>query len=768
MRHAPGWAGLAFTVAILAGGAGAQTGTAGSAPDAGDDWRSALELVQEKLSAAGAKQARALLLATLEHHRDSESLQTARPAIEELVSRIEFLAAYRPPRPNDVVAGDLVEYDSRSGRIKIRYTPDQLRDDARPKRPAALRREDEKVWQELEKARRMLESLGGAGMSAVHPVIFKGPYTVTVAGRSYPGGPTGFHMGYVRVLAALDESVGYDVVFGAPKTKDAVSVTWIPSSIGRFENGKREALASKDDAPTMPGKPFRAVVRVEAGAISASFNGRSLLRAKRSNRAFGRAGVQIVGNADITEITFDGLANTAWIQNLLDALQDAARKEFNATFRPRDHLPAWLYPSGVTPATSEAAEPSAPAPRALPSDADAPSADVAKTVDAALAAKDTERARRALADARDVPPLTKTFLQARISHGEGAWEDACRLLDTLCVAEPRFARGSALRGECHLALGRDDAARADFAAALRVEPSVPWLRAFVPLALSAGDVQAATAATTAARARGVIAEDLDDTLHMVAFGPEWANRYSYSSANYEVVSEIDQGSCRRASEILEAVRSFFAEDLGNLDRKKPERSKVYLFAGESGYQAYCKRILGGAVPHTGGLYSSILKQLLIWNLPDRDQMWRVVRHEALHQYLDEVVGDVALWLNEGLAENYALCDSGNRSTWRTGQTPMQSLHLATLSMRPLTPLHRFLRMTRRQFYADPALNYGQSWALVRLLLHGEQKHRLVFDRLRAALHDDPAGAVAIAFDGVDLADLQADLEQAITKWRERR
>jgi hypothetical protein len=356
-------------------------------------------------------------------------------------------------------------------------------------------------------------------------------------------------------------------------------------------------------------------------------------------------------------------------------------------------------------------------------------------------------------------------LQAVVRQADGAWDEACRLLDPVCAGDAAFARAWAARGECRAALGRHDLARADFATALELEPSASSLRAFVALALRAGDAAGATAATAAAHERGVVAKDVDDILRMVAFGPEWARRYSYASANYDVVSEIDQESSRRAAEVLEEARRFFAADLGKLDRQRPQRSTVYLFVGESGYQAYCKRIFGGTAPHTAGLYSPIVKQLLIWNLPDREEMWRTVRHEALHQYLDEVAGAVVLWLNEGLAENYELCESATRTAWRLGKAAMQRAHLGVLTAKGLTPLPAFLTMSPAQFYSDPAHNYAQSWALVRLLLHGEPRHRALFQRLCDGLRTEPATAVARAFVDVDLAQLERELAEAVASWR---
>ena len=93
---------------------------------------------------------------------------------------------------------------------------------------------------------------------------------------------------------------------------------------------------------------------------------------------------------------------------------------------------------------------------------------------------------------------------------------------------------------------------------------------------------------------------------------------------------------------------------------------------------YCANALGSVHPHTKGLYSPSLKQLLVRNLSDQQDMLETVRHEGFHQYLDRFLDNPPVWFNEGMAEYYELGEERGR-TLRLGQVDMN--HVATLRSR---------------------------------------------------------------------------------------
>ena len=200
------------------------------------------------------------------------------------------------------------------------------------------------------------------------------------------------------------------------------------------------------------------------------------------------------------------------------------------------------------------------------------------------------------------------------------------------------------------------------------------------------------------------------------------------------------------------------------DDKTLGRFRVFLFAGEAGYTDYSRQILGSAPAHTAGLYSPILKQLLIWNLPKREDMEKTIRHEGFHQFLDRVLVDPPSWFNEGMAEFW---ETARRENDRfTGGQPRPD-HVATLmhNRAALPPLKDFVYGSATDFYANAELRYAEGWALVHFLRKGPPQYQKVFQQLWEALRADSSARAAIdkGFAGIDLGKLESDFWSYVGK-----
>ena len=596
-RGAPIGCPACVVAAVLASLVPAQDPAQDPAKDA-DQFERELRRVQVKISNGRVAEAKKVFDAALEGNQGADFVRAHRESLVGMARRLAFLAQHPPPSPKDIVSGELQRYEPRTGRIKITYAPNQLEDFG-----VAAAGPSKGPFGELAKLGGFRTSIFSAPM--IHPMVFRGPYTVTVRGSKYPdkGG------GYVAFFLDVGPEGGYDVCFGAEKSQLLSQVRWIPATIRRLSGGESKELATRKNPPVKAGEKFVAAVRVDKGSIRATFNKRLVLKAKKRTKDFGQAGFVVRGNGSVDSITFEGLANTAWMQGKVDAVQSVELAAFEKRFRPRDHLPAWVFA-----ASSQKADPT-------------------------------------------------------------------------------------------------------------------------------------TVAQRASR------------------GPSWPQSFVAKTRHYVVTSNLDKPTSERAARVLEESLRAYQSDLGWLDHDDSRRYSVYLFAGEAGYQRYCKKILGSAVPHTAGLYAPELGQLLIWNLPDREAMWRTVRHEALHQYLDQVVGDTPIWLNEGLAEYYEV---GERSAGRFRGGPIHRLHVRVLLERGLVPLATFLALDVARFRADSQRHYAQSWAIVRFLLQGRTQHRQIFRSLFEQLENaDPEEATERVFDAVDVDELDSELEAALQRWAKK-
>jgi hypothetical protein len=190
---------------------------------------------------------------------------------------------------------------------------------------------------------------------------------------------------------------------------------------------------------------------------------------------------------------------------------------------------------------------------------------------------------------------------------------------------------------------------------------------------------------------------------------------------------------------------------------KKRMFRVFLFSGAEGYNAYMEDLIGGRVPHTNGLYSGTTKQLLIWNLPDTENMLRTIRHEGFHQYLDQVVADAPMWMNEGMAE-YFEGSKLVKGSWSDGE--MNEDRIETLRDEELTPLKQFLWMPQGAFMDEDrvSMNYAQAWVFVHFLMHGGGDNKKRFEKLFDALvaGESSNDAVDKAFGDADLKQLDGE------------
>jgi len=357
--------------------------------------------------------------------------------------------------------------------------------------------------------------------------------------------------------------------------------------------------------------------------------------------------------------------------------------------------------------------------------------------------------------------LTST-LAARALLGLDQATKALKAVDAAIAADAGSLDALTVKVEILMRLGRE----AELAAALRAlmahpKAGVDDIEAAGLFSLLAGRIDDALGAVEGAARRGLrspILEQLSKVIVRAKNGPDWPKTFEVKSANYHVLSDIDVETCRRAADLLE--EALLAYKARVRPQKTPTKRlyKVFLFSGEAGFKRYraeASLSASQSLENAAGVYSPLLKQLLIWNLPTRDEMMRTVRHEGFHQYLDRLLPDPPVWLNEGMAVYYEGMErvAGDLRT----DLPRPDL-LEDVAAKPLVPLREFLRSRPKQFYEMAPHSYAQAWLLVHMLQHGPTKHR---DRLRALLTrlETEAGAEAVdaTFPAADLDALDREL-----------
>lgn len=657
--------------------------------------------------------AKVALDAALGQHERQLYVLAQKDAIVADAGLCAFWAKTTVPRAQDLLSGRVESYQEKTGKIKLRYTSDTMAD-----------------WRD-----------NGQGL-LVHPLVFAGTYSVTITGKSYPQDDS------IRFVFGLGDSGYYIADFGAPQ----FGRQYIDMALRRARGDEKPSVIASRSSLATPHEAYTAQVKVKQRSVEMLFNKKSGIKAEREDDELGQLAV-LPGSFD--EILIDGEIEPSWFQGLVDQRLAAQREEFAMHFQPQSALPAWLFEEPKVERV-EAKE--------LFDSTHAKSAK-GRAVFADIARGELDAALQRLAECGDgdLTPGDRAFLTGLSHHRRGDDEAALPFAQQARKELPEATRTLVLEATVLDAMRRRREALPLLQQAVAGDPGdAEATEALFVALMRQNDVAGATKLVRDAKCRyGMWAEtqELDAMLAMRARGPSWPKRYSYRSEHYEIYSDIDAKLCFDASMILEnAYVNLKAQLAWVKDDPKQERFQVYLFAGEGGYQEYNKHILGSAKPHTAGLYSPVLKQLLIWNVPKREDMERTIRHEGFHQFLDRAIEDPPVWFNEGAAEFW---ETARREKGSLQGGQVRGDHIATLvrSRKLIPALRDFVYGSRADFYANAQQRYAQGWALVHFLRKGNAAKQKIWKTLWDSLRSPDLStrqALDAAFAGADWGKLEAE------------
>ncbi|MEZ6194252.1 MAG: DUF1570 domain-containing protein [Planctomycetota bacterium] len=631
----------------------------------------------------------------LADHEGAWYARARRAEIEGMCRRVSYRLAHEEPAPETVLSGKLERFDSRSGRFKVSYENGSLRD------------------------------FEAEGSYKFHPARFTGPHTITIKGDDYPAPLT--------VLACTEGDRLLSINLGMTDDEGGGFL----ASIRAVDGQASETLDSKDLSPCREGRKFTIKIAVTDHSVSVSYNGRKFLSGKHDKDAWGYLGLS---NLAGESIVIEGEADPAWIQQRVDLAEEKTRAAFDKEFKVGQKLPKWLYEAGAARPAGVAggAKATPPADRVAPGETTARQREQLDRVFFLGRSRGPAFALELLdqLEKDTLPPLTMEWARARLLSDHERPAAALAAVDTVVAGDPAFHPAHVLRAGLLVDLHRyDDAADAWTALIARHPDHGPFYRGAAEDLLSAGDPARAKKFLDGGLARGLPmtgTEELNGLLIRALRGPEWSTSHEVTTRHYLVRSNIDRSVCQEAAEVLEQAYLAYKAWLPRVPEETTRKFPVYLFAGEASYQRYARDCLGTPVPGSAGLYVPILKQLLIWNLPDREQMMRTVRHEAFHQYLDRVMPNPPRWFNEGHAEYFETARQSDGS-WRTGV--VRKDHLASLDRIGIEALKTFFARDARTFMQTAEHSYAQSWSVIYFLHEGGPSWSPVLRRLFEALAD---------------------------------
>jgi hypothetical protein len=222
---------------------------------------------------------------------------------------------------------------------------------------------------------------------------------------------------------------------------------------------------------------------------------------------------------------------------------------------------------------------------------------------------------------------------------------------------------------------------------------------------------------------------------------------------------MDRKTCIEAAQLLEQMYRGYRLHLESTPESSKQKFRVFLFSGRPGFERYAQDVLNSGHTSAAGLYTPVLKQLLIWNLPDREEMFNTVQHEGFHQYLDRMMLDPPVWFNEGAASYFELVEYV-KGKWTEGQ--IDHYAVARLRKQGLMPLSRYIRLSNGEFRIEELelRNYAQGWLLTHYLRNSSRQNLELFRTMFSKLCDAQNGQACIdkIFADVNLNAMHKELE----------
>lgn len=675
--------------------------------------------------------AKRLLDSLLEEHAKQPYVMSRVVEIKALARQLAFGEACDSPDPKDLVSGDLITYTKLSNRIKIRYSSWNMEGD----------------W---ERRDGFLTHGGG----------FAGPFTLRIESRNWPQHP---QQNAVLVFGGMDHPKtgrrqSWIFSLGSDPWREGRELRSFPTAFTHLD-GKEENELEVKSAFRRSGK-FVLELKVTSNKIRLRINGERYGPYDKHRDVFGNISL---GFRKPNQIEIQGVIEPSWIQRKIDAKIAKDRAEFEKSFKYEDHLPAWLLNSGTSGSFfSRLAMPR------HPTGATKLQIFTHDALYGLLVSGQGLIARQRLEalEERILLPASRDYLLAvdHLLHGR---RDAALTAARAARKEDKdFLMPSVLESITHHLNG--DPAKAKSAIAQISKTYDLDEGIFFQIAsrfMHAGRFDASQTVVRYAASLGIrtpLMARLQTAIFKATRGPDWQNTFDRKTAHYHVFTDIDQRTCSEAALLLERMYRHVERELERVDPEAEKRRfKVYLFRGEQGFRNYIRglgTLGGGPASHmAAGLYDPFLKQLLIWNLPEREEMLGTIRHEGFHQYLDQALPEAPVWFNEGLAvyfENSAV----HRSRIESGQ--INGYGVRVLEKVGLVPLATFIARDHQAFYANPDHSYAQAWLIIHFLRKGPTWARAIFGEVWQALESaTPHTALAKVLHDERLRRLDKELER---------
>ncbi|MEM9399735.1 MAG: DUF1570 domain-containing protein, partial [Verrucomicrobiota bacterium] len=158
--------------------------------------------------------------------------------------------------------------------------------------------------------------------------------------------------------------------------------------------------------------------------------------------------------------------------------------------------------------------------------------------------------------------------------------------------------------------------------------------------------------------------------------------------------------------------------------KEPFQMKLKLFGNRELFDAYFAQ-QGGGLSWAAALYSPMTKEVFAYKMKDREQMVSSIIHETSHRVFGEYIPSGPPWLNEGLADYFAMSRASGNSVVISPDYNHDKVVRSLLRSKQLPDLNTHLRLNLQQWQANHTVNYPIAWSLVYFLMSSSKGKILI-------------------------------------------
>lgn len=250
---------------------------------------------------------------------------------------------------------------------------------------------------------------------------------------------------------------------------------------------------------------------------------------------------------------------------------------------------------------------------------------------------------------------------------------------------------------------------------------------------------------------------------LLAYGQATAHsvrqRLTMYTIDYHTLhSDLDVAKLREAALRLRTMAEEYSRRLESMGLRAPLRKRmpVYMPANRADYIT----LVGRHGAASAGLYRYEGNDgaLFISGNLSSGALWHTVQHEGWHQFAHVKLGQIPIWVNEGLAEYFGngIWTGDNMVTGDVSDVDLLRIQRA-IKDNAVQNFGTFISMDGKQWLADMGtqrgpMNYLQAWAMCHFLGHADEgKYREAFGTyIRALGRDVPSGRAFVGAFGKDV------------------